>query len=577
MIKNRYGNYVELLLACLIFAAVFLLYSFPLVLHWQEQIIGLDTSFADTPQFVSNLYLFEKGWESGSLWHTQEIFYPIGASTLMHGFVPGMGMVFLLSGMETFAFLNMFTLFCFVLAGLGAFQLAKHFTTGFFPALLVGVVFSFSSFHLAQWQDHYWYILNFTLPWYLLYFPKVFDFHPRHGLFRLNSWKALLACFILGIISASLDYYTTFFLIYLSVFYMLWKRFLSRITWSVALWKKAGIAFLVLLGCSLLIDVTKRAGWNDNHGFYWSGDLAGLFIPQNNRIYGSFFATLARGEWLQPGPDEKNLFLGFGLILALAYAKWLYWKNGKDAASGKLFLASILLLALCFPVLKLFGHTLLKLPTALLHYIPFLNNIRVPTRWGILLYLFLSLFVVRVYFIHLSKKQNTLLALVLLLFIVLEYWPKPYAFFPEKDYTTTAKLIQSQEGEVLLTLPFGVRDGYKMIGEQDNQQLYAQTLHGKKLIGGYFSRLSDSVFAFYENDPLCKDLFTLMNRQNTWEELVTPRDYSGFFEKFHPDLLYVREDYLESAAFAHFREAARLNGVKLIQVGDQLWLLDHGP
>ncbi|HCS20037.1 MAG TPA: hypothetical protein DIW47_05650 [Bacteroidetes bacterium] len=574
MIKNRYGYYVELLGACLILVAVFLFYSYPLILNWQDQIIGLDTPFADTPQFVSNLYLFEKGWESGSLWHTQEIFYPIGASTLMHGFVPGMGLLFHFSGMETFAFLNTFILLCFVLGGLGAFQLAKRFNPGFFPALLVGFAYSFSCFHLAQWQDHSWYIINFTLPWYLLYFPSVFDFHPRHGLFRLNSWKALLICFVLGIISASLDYYTTFFLIYLSVFYMLWKRFLSRLTWSAALWKKIVLAFLLVFGCSLLIDVLRRVGWNDNHGFYWSGDLAGLFIPQNNRIYGSLFDNLTQGAWLQPGPDEKNLFLGFSFILALGYAKWLYWKKGRDKASNDLFLMSLLLLALCFPVLKLFGITLLKLPSALLHYIPFLNNIRVPTRWGILLYLFLSLYLVRVYFIHLSKRQNTILTLVLLLFLVLEYWPKPYAFFPSKDYTTTAELIKKQKGEVLLTIPFGARDGYRMIGEQDNQQLYAQTLHEKKLIGGYFSRLNDSVFSFYENDPLCGALFTLM--ENDTATLVE-QNYSGFFEKFHPDLLYVRQDYLESAAFSLFREAARSNQVKLIQVGDQLWLLEHGP
>lgn len=574
MIKNRYGYYVELTGACLILAAVFFFYSFPLILHWQDQIIGLDTHFADTPQILSNLYLFESGWEKGSLWYTHEVFYPVGASTLMHGFTPGMGFLYLISGMEPFSFLNTFTLLCFVLGGLGAFQLAKRFNPGFFPALLVGFVYSFSCFHLAQWQDHYWYIINFTLPWYLLYFPSVFDFHPRHGLFRLNSWKALIACFALGIFSASLDYYTTFFLIYLSVFYMIWKRFLSRITWSAALWKKVGLTSLLVLGCSLLIDVLKRAGWNDNHGFYWSGDLAGLFIPQNNRIYGNLFDSLTQGAWLQPGPEEKNLFLGFTLILALVYAKGLYWKKGKDKASENLFLISFLLLTLCFPVLKLFGHTLLKLPTALLHYIPFLNNIRVPTRWGILVYLFMSLYLVRVYFIHHTKKQNGILAVILLLLCIAEYWPKTYMLFPTKDYTATAGLIKDQEGEVLLTLPFGVRDGYRMIGEQDNQQLYAQTLHQKKLIGGYFSRLSDSVFAFYESDPLCASLFRLMEKETA---AIVDQDYSGFFEKFHPNLLYVREDYLESPAFYHFREAALSNQVHLIQISDQLWRLDHRP
>jgi len=71
-----------------ILAAVFFAYSYPLIGHWDSQIIGLDTAFADTPQILSNLYLFQADLAAGNYGHTQELFYPIGASTWMHGFTP---------------------------------------------------------------------------------------------------------------------------------------------------------------------------------------------------------------------------------------------------------------------------------------------------------------------------------------------------------------------------------------------------------------------------------------------------------------------------------------------------------
>jgi hypothetical protein len=42
----------------------------------------------------------------------------------------------------------------------------------------------------------------------------------------------------------------------------------------------------------------------------------------------------------------------------------------------------------------------------------------------------------------------------------------------------------------VLHLPFGFRDGTRTIGYYDNARQYYQTVHGKRLIGGYVSRLT---------------------------------------------------------------------------------------
>lgn len=581
MSKTTLRKVTNGLLAFAFYAVIFLIYTDPLINFWDVHIIGVDDPQADTQQILSNLYLFEKGWEQGSLFYTHDFFYPLGASTLMHGYTPGMGFLYMISGMPVFAFLNTFVLLAFCLGGLGAFFLAKRLNPSFFPALFTGFVFSFSCFHLGQYQDHYWYVINFTLPWYLLVFPAAFDFHPRHGILRVASWKAVLACLLLGIVSVSLDYYTTFFLLYLSLFYALWKRWeperlFAKMNWK---WVLGGLVLLVLV--SQGIDVLKRSGLDDKHGLYWSGDVAGLFIPQNSRMYEKPFEQLATASWTEPGPAEKNLFLGFSFILLLGVTLWMHQRTVRDRTSRNLLLASVLLLALCFPVFKLFGHTLLKLPTALLHYIPFLNNIRVPTRWGILVYLFLGLYTVRVW--RYRKYQGLVFAL-LLIAVVTEYFPSTYSVFPtnqssehrigdpyhgDPDIDVVTPLLEKEEGKVLLTLPFGVRDGYRQIGFQDSRHLYAQTLHGKQMLGGYFSRLDGEVFQQYEDDALCRDLFRLIEGKPALEN---PKNYPAFFTKFRPDLLWVTEAYSDHAAFRKIEEAVGLTkGVSLKPVGPGLW------
>lgn len=559
---------VRLIGVAVLMAAIFLAYSYPLIWHWDAQVIGLDTAFADTPQILSNLYLFQADIAAGNYGHTRELFYPIGASTWMHGFTPGMGLLYSIFGGNVFSFLNTFLLGCFVLSGLGAYRLAQNYTSSYVGALLVAFIFTFSSFHLAQWQDHYWFVINFTLPWYLLYFPKVFDFHPRHRLFRLVSVKYLLICFALGIVSASLEYYTTFFLIYLSVFYALWSRIFSHIKWSWKPQKKLLGWCIGIVLISLLIDLLRSWGFDDNHGFYWSGDLAGLIVPQNNIFFGTLFSDW-QGSWQEPGPDEKNIFLGFSFILALGFAQRLFWKEDVlDEKAKNLFYATTFLLVLCFPVLKVFGVTLLKLPSALLHYVPFLNNIRVPTRWAILVYLFAALFLVRIFEIGIKSNKRNLVFGILLLVLVVEYWPRTYSRFPAAPADENVELIKAEKGDVLMTLPFGVRDGFKMIGEQDNRFQYEQTQHHKKMLGGYFSRVADTVFHYYEQDVLCHDLFVLMDNPDSSFGL---HDYSSFFTYFHPNLIYLREDYVASRAWIYFAEACLQQGLKLEKISPQLY------
>ncbi len=69
------------------------------------------------------------------------------------------------------------------------------------------------------------------------------------------------------------------------------------------------------------------------------------------------------------------------------------------------------------------------------------------------------------------------------------------ALGPPGVYADIAR--RPQEGSVL-TIPFGVRDGFGEKGRLEHDALYGQTIHQRALIGGFLARLSPRVWTWYE-------------------------------------------------------------------------------
>lgn len=61
----------------------------------------------------------------------------------------------------------------------------------------------------------------------------------------------------------------------------------------------------------------------------------------------------------------------------------------------------------------------------------------------------------------------------------------------------------------VLNLPFGVRDGLSSLGNFNASSQYFQTLHGKRLIGGYLSRVSERTKEYHRRQPVLSALMLL--------------------------------------------------------------------
>ena len=66
----------------------------------------------------------------------------------------------------------------------------------------------------------------------------------------------------------------------------------------------------------------------------------------------------------------------------------------------------------------------------------------------------------------------------------------------------------------VLALPYGLRDGTSSIGNFNPLTQYFQTAHGKKLMGGYLSRVTREQKRYHQRFPVLDALMTLSERKD---------------------------------------------------------------
>jgi hypothetical protein len=72
-----------------------------------------------------------------------------------------------------------------------------------------------------------------------------------------------------------------------------------------------------------------------------------------------------------------------------------------------------------------------------------------------------------------------------------------------------ANIAASNNAGAVLTIPFGVRDGFGEKGLLEHDALYGQTIHGRPLVGGFLARLPPRVWSWYEQTEPYRSLLAL--------------------------------------------------------------------
>jgi len=149
-------------------------------------------------------------------------------------------------------------------------------------------------------------------------------------------------------------------------------------------------------------------------------------------------------------------------------------------------------------------------PWAFGRYVPIISLARSPARFAIVAALGLAvLFASAMQSIARQSGRPRLVTTVTAALLMIELCPAPRQLYSAHIPAVYARIAADARPVRIIELPFGIRDGVSSAGNYSARSQYFQTLHGKRLIGGYLSRVSKRSVDEVRSQPTLDALMTL--------------------------------------------------------------------
>lgn len=439
-----------------------------------------------------NLWWTRFAWETGRPFLFCEwLFYPTGTSLAYHTITFGNT----LPGLVLQDFLGLtaahWTLFLssFVFSGIAAWALAYRLTGSAWGALLAGLVYSFCPYHTVIFTQ----LNNAQFQWIPLFLLALFLLY-REGRWWYGGWAALALA-----LAGYADWYQPVFCVLaggvlLLVLALRDRRLLDARMWLAALASVAAGALLMLPGALPLLREVA------------TGQVRDVRVPV--RYVGEMQLLGARPEGL-PTYHFWPVILGWvPCLLAL----WAAWKARDRELRPWWWLLAVSFLLLQGPYLVVLNRHFpwLPMPMALFSHVPVLSMVRVPHRFLVLVMLALAVlcaFGLRECLAARNERaqagggrragvRGAALGLLACAVVALEFKPGQRAPIPIEPAAIYGEMAADPDDYAVLELPLDFRDGYGM---------WLQTLHRKRLVGGYTSYIEPEAVRALET-PLVRAL-----------------------------------------------------------------------
>lgn len=555
------------IIAFVLYGLLYLIYTYPLVLNFDTEFMGIPL-YGDSTSYIWSIWHFKYAVSNGlNPFETQMLFSPEGSSILMHSSVPIAGMLNLLIDSPILT-MNLVLLLSFAFSGLGVYNLLRFFKVNVFLSIAGGFIYAFFPYKTAHLPEHFNLELTALIPFFIFYILKAFRFEPGKLLPILVSKKYLFILFLLGILSLLTDHYYSVYVFYFGLLFCLlnwtypyFNAWSTKKTWIISL--------LVFVLGHFLIRGLVLLNFDDKGAFWWSADIASLFVPHTSSwLYGQLDGVIAfRDHFFRyPQSVEFVMFLGYGFFVLLIL---FFLKLGQlriDYNMRLMGIASIIFLLLCFPEFKILGHRLFYNITGLVYYVPFLNNVRTPPRYELMfMVLFLPVLMkqLSVMWFSISNKRIIIAAV---LFLVVEYWPKHFMIMSSKTVPSVYTVLQSKPAATLLPIPFGFRDGIKETGKFNTDDFLYQTVHHKPIIGGYLSRLSEKNFDQYKDNESVREMYQLMKDSTPLKAVTNSFDLPVKYIVVKPNYIKQFETYIDSAASNKISSKKMIDGYLMYEL-----------
>lgn len=254
----------------------------------------------------------------------------------------------------------------------------------------------------------------------------------------------------------------------------------------------------------------------------WSGDYVTQASSLKSSPFGVDLATLVLGPPFSPlvGPMvrqayerlgldvmEVSAWVGLGFMCLLVIAV----RGAESTLELRRWLGitAVFVVWALGPFLSVLArNTGILLPQALVHVVPIINNARMPGRamgmvvLGTLVVLALAM----------SRRRRAIPTWALSLCVgvaFIESVAAPLPLAPVPSPGVYADIARDPRPGAVLTVPFGVRDGFREQGRLEHDSLLGQTVHGHPLVGGFLARLPRRVWSWYEHTEPYRTLLAL--------------------------------------------------------------------
>ena len=557
--------WLRVTLLLLFYGLWFFVFSWPLGAHFASAMLAEPGS--DAGLFAWNVWHFDQAVAAGqNPFFTTWMFFPQGTSLVLHTYTPVLGLLGLVVSNPVLA-VNLGLLLSAALSGTGAYLLARRWVHSPVLALLAGFVFAYSPYKLQRLSQHVNLELTATVPFYVLAFLRAFEFTEGRWLPRVRSWGAVAACAGLGVLTLLSDYYVLFGLLYFSAAYAAWFGLkLGRIRWRS--WRTWAWLAGILVVSHVVVRLLRMSGLPEK-SIWWGGDLVAFLLPppSSRWVYWDWAARLLNNPHIfnSPGSVENTLFIGYALpllALVLGVLRWGHRRpsSARFADAGGRPLAWVLVVFLLFtiPSVRVLGHERLNLPTAVLHFVPLLSNLRCPTRWimmaGLLLPIVSFSALEAAWAGRLKPATQLLCSLLLFAVVLVEFWPRS---FPQLSLGAVPRAYQQAAqlpGTSLITVPLGIVDGSRQVGAFKAEQLFYQIRHRKKLPTGYISRVSPEQFASLDAEPMLHALLLAQTRPDSTGADPTAGQVQDFLRRYQPAAFVVEPRFRNQPAHQRLRQ-----------------------
>lgn len=460
--------------------------------------------------------------------HSNAALYPFGLDFTTTDSGNGFFFVFLRPFLTQHQSMSIIVALNLFFANLGMYFLLRKLKISRLTSFTIGLAYGYMTFLMPR-MGHLNYTAIFVFPWFYYLVLQIGSNIPVNKKILASIFTAILFTLTLYlnlyyfiILTLSICFFILYWLIFNRAYLLnLIKhnfKYLLISFFSILIFTYPWIR--ILLETRQFEDLPETIGWGGAIEF--SSDLFGFFVPST---YSHFMNPVA--SWIgNHFSFASHIFEEFsypGLIIIMSLVAYFYLYYTKklsrkflNITKPYLFVSCIFLILTLGPFLHVFGkwgltvddgiRIVIPLPFVILHYLPFISNIRVPGRL-IVGFIFFA-YIITSYLLNfiLLKKRLKLKILIfgilIFIFIIDHYFivasPKP-SFIPTKLYNEIKK---DEASFTVMEVPSTIRDGFVYFGSSDSLEfIIGQSIYNKPVLGGYMGRIPYFKRAYYQSNP----------------------------------------------------------------------------